>query len=233
MASILVGVDAPVAREAVRRLLESAGHRVRLAQDGGQLLRAYARESPDLLVLDAALPEQGGFELLRLVRVVDSATPVLLLSPLGGEDEVARGLALGADDFLVRPFGPREFAARVQSLLRRAALPRRAVGDDAPVFHFGGCAVHGRELELRDGRGRHIALTPRECAILRFFAAHPNEVARRGDLFEYAWGHGAMAYSRTIDTHVCALRRKLSGCGCRIETVSGMGYRLRVEAPAA
>ncbi len=233
MAGILVGVDTPHARDLVRGLLGNEGHQVRLARDGREVLRAYALECPDLLVLDVQLPDPGGLEVCRLLRAVDSQTPVLLLSPRCGEEEVAHALGTGADDFLVRPFGAREFAARVRALLRRAALPRRADAPDVPVFSLGACAVHNRELELRDAHGRCIALTPRECAILRYFATHPNEVARRGDLFDYAWGHGALAYSRTIDTHVCVLRRKLAGSGCRIESVSGMGYRLRVETPAA
>ena len=140
MAGILVGVDTPHARDLVRGLLGNEGHQVRLARDGREVLHAYALECPDLLVLDVQLPDPGGLEVCRLLRAVDSQTPVLLLSPRCGEEEVAHALGTGADDFLVRPFGAREFAARVRALLRRAALPRRADAPDVAVFSLGASA---------------------------------------------------------------------------------------------
>lgn len=233
MARILVAEDARAVREGIREILEAECHEVLEAEDGCEAFRAYALERPDLLVLDVAMPRLGGLEVCRRVRSSDAATPILLLSAKAGESDKVLGLGLGADDYVAKPFGMNELVARVNALLRRVAAVRGAGAPVGDVFPFGRWRVRESELALVDELGRRTDLTPREYAVIRYFATHPNEVVRRRALFDYAWGVGSYVYSRTLDMHVCAIRRKMAGCGWRIETVTGLGYRLRVPDTAA
>lgn len=233
MAKILVAEPDPDVRKSVRALLETEFHDVDVARNGEQALHAYMMGQPDLVVLGVRMPILGGHEVCRRIRMGDARTPLMFLSKKSGESDRVLGLELGADDYLPIPFGGAEFLARVKALLRRGrtADPEGTTPDT--VFRLGSFMVNGRELALSDGGGRRVDISLREYALLRYFTTHPNEVALRRELLEYAWGKGVYAYSRTIDTHVCTLRRKIAGCGWHIETVSGLGYRLRLEVPAA
>ncbi len=233
MAKILVAEPDSDVRESVRALLEAEFHDVDVARNGEQALHAYMLGHPDLVVLGVAMPVLGGHDVCRRIRIGDVGTPLLFLSKKSSEPDRVLGLELGADDYMPIPFGTAELLARVKALLRRKGAG--GTGGAAPdsVFRFGCFTVNGRELALCDAGGRRVAINLHEYALLRYFTTHPNEVALRRELLEYAWGKGVYAYSRTIDTHVCTLRRKIAGCGWRIETVSGLGYRLRLPAPAA
>lgn len=233
MARILVAGLARRTRNAVRTLLASEYHEVDEAQDGRAALQFYAQCRPDLVVLDSMLPSVSGFDVCREIRRDDPATAILFLSEKRAESDKVLGLELGADDYVTIPFGLAELRARVNALLRRRGALRREACATGQVFRLGCYTVNGRQLALFDGKGRQVGINQREYALLRYFTNHPNEVARRRELLDYAWGKGFFAYSRTVDTHVCQLRRKIAGCGWKIETVCGLGYRLRLPGSAA
>lgn len=233
MARILVAAAERTVGGDLRALLQSARFEVFEAHDGEESVRQYRLCGPDLVLLDADLPGVGGTDVVRRIRREDADTGLVLFSARSDEMSRALGLELGADDYVARPFGRHELVARLNAVLRRRDVSRRHLDRDAPAFRLGRCQVNGRELAVLAPDGLRIGLTAREYALLRYFSAHPNEVARRVELFDYAWGKGAYVFSRTLDTHVCALRRKIAGSGWRIETVSGMGYRLRTTETAA
>lgn len=228
MAKILVAEDDAAVRDGIKALLEAEFNQVLVATDGDEALERYRAERPQLIVLDVMMPRRNGFEVCREIRITDTQTPILFLSAKGEEADKVLGLGLGADDYLAKPFGAHELLARVGALLRRAA-PRRALPSNLPtVFRFGKFLVRGRELALIDARGHRIDISSREYALLQYFTAHPNEVLNRRELLDYVWGQGAFTYSRTIDTHICTLRRKIEKSGWCIETILGVGYRLRI-----
>lgn len=233
MAKILVAGQTNQTRQALRTLFVSGGHDVEEVQDGHGALRAYVLKRPDVVVLDVDLPTLTGYEVCREIRRGDPSTAILFLSERGAESDKVLGLELGADDYLVVPFGLCELRARVNALLRRREASAAGARNPGQVFRLGRYTVNGRELVLHCGGRAQVGISEHEYALLRYFATHPNEVARRRELLEYAWGRGVFSYSRTIDTHVCTLRRKIAGCGCRIETVCGVGYRLRLSESAA
>ena len=232
MAKILVAGPSNSTRNAVRTLLESEFHDVEEVRDGRSAVQAYLQGSPDVVVLDVSLPLLGGYDVCREIRRSDPSTGILFLSEKRDESDKVLALELGADDYVTVPFGPSELRARLNALLRRRGTPRRDRCERGLVFKLGRYTVDGRELALLDGRRRQVGITEREYALLRYFTTHANEIARRRDLLAFAWGHG-FAYSRTVDTHICALRRKIAGCGCAIETVCGVGYRFRRTESAA
>lgn len=226
MSRILLAESSPTVRKSVRDLLTSACHEVLEAADGREALRAHALQGPELVLLDRALPGVDGYDVCRRIRARDAVTPVLMLSAWADETEKVLGLRLGADDYVVRPFGRHELLARIDALLRRARVQETGRVDAHAVFNLGENVVDGRALSLTDAQGRRTRISQREHALLRYFAAHPGEIARRRDLFTYAWGAHVSVFSRTLDTHISALRRKISSLGCRLEAVSGVGYRL-------
>ena len=233
MARILVAAVGRTVAGDLKALLQDARFEVCEAGDGQETFRRYQLERPDLVLLDADLTGLDGADVVRRIRREDSDTGIVLFSARSDELTRTLGLELGADDYVARPFGRHELIARLNAVLRRRDVSRRRPGADGTAFDLGTWRVNGRELAVHAPDGGRIDLTPREYALLRYFSAHPNEVARRADLFDYAWGRGAYVFSRTLDTHVCTLRRKIAGSGWRIETVSGMGYRLRTADSAA
>ena len=233
MAKILVAGHGGHMWNALRTLLVSEFHDVEEVQDGRAALQAYVQGRPDIVVLDVTLPLLGGYDVCREIRRGDPSTAILFLSEKRGESDKVLGLELGADDYATIPCGLPELRARVNALLRRRGTPRLETCEQGLVFRLGRYVVNGRELALHDGRGRQIGISRHEYALLRYFTTHPNEIARRKELLNFAWGHDFFAYSRTVDTHVCTLRRKIRGCGCAIETVCGVGYRLRHRESAA
>ena len=219
---ILIVDDDPRLREVVQIALERAGHRCLTAADGQQALDRAARESPDLIVLDVGLPEVDGFEVCRRLRGRGDAVPVLFLT--AREDEIDRvvGLELGADDYVTKPFSPRELVARVAAILKRArpATGPQAVTQGALVLDV---AAHACTVA-----GRPVALTATEMAILARLAGRPGQVQARPALVDAVFGPGSPVSDRTLDSHLRNLRAKLAEAGCAdaIETVHGVGLRL-------
>ena len=218
---VLVVDDQKPIVETCRLYLEHAGFEVVVAFNGEQAL-AEARESrPDLIVLDLLLPRLDGREVCRRLRAEGVTVPVVMLTALATEDDRVAGLELGADDYLVKPFSPRELVARVRAILRRA--PAAAGG----VLRFEGLELdRAARRALVDGRA--VELTPREWALLEALATHPFRAFTRAELLERAFGDEAGVLERPVDAHVMNLRRRVEpdpANPVRIVTVFGVGYR--------
>ncbi|WP_025323085.1 winged helix-turn-helix domain-containing protein [Deferrisoma camini] len=205
--------------------LEAAGFETAQALTGHEALRAAAEVRPDLVVLDVMLPDLQGFEVLRILRSRDATreVPVILLTARGGEPDRLAGFELGADDYVVKPFSPRELVARVRAVLKRAANPEAGA---RPIRHG--------ELEIDPGArrvwrgGQEVELAPQEYRLLEFLASHPNRVYSREALLQHAWDPDVVVDPRTVDVHVRRLRARLEPDPTRprwIETVRGAGYR--------
>ncbi len=220
-ARILVVDDDAKTVASVRLYLEHAGYAVDTAADGRAAVeRARATPRPDLVVLDRMLPHLDGLAVCRLVRG-ESGIPVILLTARAAEADRLEGLDLGADDYVTKPFSPRELVARVRAVLRRT---QPAVAETLVV---GALTIDtARHAVAVSGRG--VDLTPREFAILATLARAPGRVFSRQALRERAFGEDSDALDRTVDAHVMKLRRKLAtaGEGAAVETVFGVGYRL-------
>lgn len=211
----------------LRNNLEIEGHEVEVAGDGQAGLERMRSWSPDLVILDLMLPKVDGFRVLRTLRQEGHTVPVLILSARGEEADKVRGLRLGAEDYVTKPFGILELLARVEVLLRgKIRLPAVAAG---AVERFGDIVVDpGRRTVTR--AGAPVDLAPKEFDLLLALLRRRGEVATRLDLLAEVWGYSAAAVTRTIDTHVAELRRKLEADPAtprHILTVRKAGYRLQ------
>jgi DNA-binding response OmpR family regulator len=228
MARILVVDDEPHIVDVVSAYLVREGHQVTTASDGDVALERVAADRPDLVVLDVMLPKRSGFDVLRELRAAGPSPAVILLTARDELVDRVAGLEIGADDYVAKPFEPRELVARVGAVLRRTAAPA-ASGASAPAT--------GRELfdvlidmDAREAvrAGRPLELTRVEFDLLAALAAHPGVVLTREQLGEAVFGESFDAFDRTIDSHVKNLRRKLGDRpdgGSYVETVRGVGYR--------
>jgi len=220
---VLVVDDDLTVRDVVRRYLELAGHQVALADNGEDALAWIAENDPDLVVLDLMLPGIDGLEVCRRLRLT-SAVPIVMLTALGEEENRIAGLQLGADDYVTKPFSPRELALRVSSVLRRsgAAVPALAAKELAD-----GDLVLDLTARRANLRGAELSLTTREFDLLAYFLAHPGEAFTREQLLEKVWGWDFGDQS-TVTVHVRRLREKIEESPAkptRITTVWGVGYR--------
>jgi DNA-binding response OmpR family regulator len=222
--TILVVDDEKDLVQMVRYNLEQAGYDVIAAHDGKAGLEVALRHRPDAVVLDWMMPGLDGLEVCRQLRA-DARTarlPVIMLTAKAAEPDRVVGLEMGADDYLVKPFSPRELVARVKALLRRRAQ------EDAPpdVLRRGDLVVDAVRHAVTC-RGKAVELTPTEFRILQFLAARPGRVFSRDEILEGALERDEAVVARTVDVHVTALRKKLGRAGDRIETVRGFGYRFQ------
>ncbi len=223
MATVLVVDDEPIVREVVVRYLAREGHRTLEAADGNAARDAIKRADPDLVVLDVMLPGTDGLELCKWIRST-SELPVIMLTARGEEADRIVGLELGADDYVTKPFSPRELAARVRSVLRRATPADAAV----ECLTFGDVEL---ERATRDARkaGAEVRLTAKEFDLLWFLASHPRRVFSRDQLMASVWGYTAALDTGTVTVHVRRLREKLEDSPSEprhLQTVWGVGYRL-------
>ena len=225
MARVLVVDDDGHIRDVVRFALEQAGHEVDEAADGAEAQVRFAQHPCDLIVLDIIMPEQDGLDVCRHIRA-RSRVPIIFLSSRDEELDRVLGLELGADDYLSKPFSPRELVARVKAVLRRSASPPP---ESAPAEVL----AHGPlQMDLARHRCRwrdaEVPLTVTEFALLRGLLASPGRVLTRNGLVDRAYGHGHVISERTVDSHIRRIRRKLAALDADpVETVYGLGYRLR------
>ncbi|MFI6522256.1 response regulator [Spirillospora sp. NPDC050679] len=221
---VLVVDDDPTVAEVVARYLERDGHRVECVADGRQALRRIMDRPPDLVVLDLMLPGMDGLEVCRRVRET-SLVPVVMLTALGAETDRLVGLETGADDYVTKPFSPRELALRVRSVLRRArAVP--APAGDAGTLRDGDLVVDVSAHEAFQG-GERLTLTSREFDLLAFLLRHPRRAFTRDELLDRVWDW-SFGDSSTVTVHVRRLREKIEddpAAPSRIVTVWGVGYR--------
>jgi len=210
-------------REVVVRYLAREGHRTLEAADGETARTAIERSEPDLVVLDVMLPGTDGLELCRWIRST-SGLPVIMLTARGEEADRIVGLELGADDYITKPFSPRELAARVRSVLRRSTPTETT----AELLSFGSIELESATRETRKG-GEQVRLTAKEFDLLWFLASHPRRVFSRDQLMAKVWGYTAALDTGTVTVHVRRLREKIEidpSEPLHLETVWGVGYRL-------
>lgn len=227
MKRILVVEDNKDLAFGLRSNLSMEGYDVRVAATGPDGLRQAKMFRPNLVVLDLMLPQMNGFEVLEDIREAGLAMPVLILSARGEEIDKVRGLRLGADDYVTKPFGLMELIARVEAILRRSeAFERSDTGDERIVIqHIEICPRTRSVLK----HGKHVKLAPKEFDLLVELVRNEGAIVSRIDLMKTVWGHASTIVSRTVDTHVAELRRKLEVDPSRpslILTVRKAGYRL-------
>jgi two-component system, OmpR family, phosphate regulon response regulator PhoB len=222
MTTVLVVDDEPTIREIVVGYLKRDGYRTLEAADGNRARELLESETPNLVVLDVMLPGTDGLELCRWIRS-RSKLPVIMLTARGEESDRIVGLELGADDYITKPFSPRELAARVRSVLRRAEPPQT----EEEQLSFDGLVLDAGAREVRR-LGKPVRLTAKEFDLLWFLASHPRRVFSRDDLMRRIWGYSAALDTGTLTVHVRRLREKLEDDPSRprhLETVWGIGYR--------
>jgi DNA-binding response OmpR family regulator len=218
---ILVVDDEANIRDLARLYLEKEGYKVLLAQDGAQALKLVAEQELAFIVLDLMLPEVDGWEVCRRVRA-QSNVPILMLTARDDDIDKIVGLEMGADDYLTKPFNPRELVARVRAILRRVNSTQGAGGNE--VRQIGQVTIDPSSREVTVA-GRRVALRTKEFDLLLTLADHQNMVLSRDQLLDLVWGYEFYGQTRTVDVHIAHLREKL-GDSLSIETVWGMGYKL-------
>lgn len=220
---ILIIEDDAAILELIRFHLEGEGFRVVQATDGRSGLAQFEKVRPDLILLDLMLPEIDGMEVCRRIRKT-SNVPIIMLTAKGQEDDRVHGLQIGADDYVTKPFSPRELVARIEAVLRRS-------GHAAPseLLQAGELHLDRKRRRVLVG-GQEVELTPKEFDLLALFMQHRGEVLDREYLLEQVWGYEYIGGTRTLDVHVRRLRQKIGDDPQRpryIETVHGVGYRFK------
>ena len=218
---ILLVDDEPSIVQLARLYLERENFRVEVAGDGEAALESVKRLNPALVVLDLMLPKLDGFEVCRRLRSGNIPVAILMLTARDEDIDKILGLELGADDYLTKPFNPRELVARVKAILRRAERTAQA----GSSIHIGNLVIDATRRELRIG-DQILELRTQEFELLLILAGQPGRVFTRQQLLQQAWGFDFYGQTRTVDVHIAHLRKKLAGSSVNIETVTGIGYKL-------
>lgn len=222
--TILIADDEANIRDLARLYLEKEGYRVVAVDDGAQALAEIRREPPNLLVLDLMMPEMDGWEVCRRVRQ-ESNLPILMLTARDEDIDKIIGLEMGADDYLTKPFNPRELVARVRAILRRVDA---GGASGAKLRRVGNVEIDpgGREVRVN---GERVVMRAKEFDLLLTLADHLNIALSRDQLLDLVWGYDFYGQTRTVDVHIAHLRDKLAGSNLEIETVWGRGYKLLIK----
>jgi DNA-binding response OmpR family regulator len=223
-ARVLVAEDDRMQADLLRVYLERDGHSVLVVADGRAALERSREHRPDLIVLDVMMPLVDGLDVCRILRG-ESKVPILLLTARSTEDDLLLGLDIGADDYITKPFSPRELTARVRALLRRAG---RIPAQETAILSVGDLTVDAGRFEVRV-QGRPIVLTAKEFGILQVLAGEPGRVFTRAQIIDRAFGFDQFVEARTIDAHVMNLRKKIETDPTQpryLQTVYGRGYRM-------
>ena len=228
MARILIVEDSPDIALLIRHCLERAGHVAQVCASGPEAL-AYARTHPaDAMVLDLMLPGMDGLLVCQALRqeARTASLPIIMLTARGEESDRVRGLELGADDYLVKPFSPKELVARVAALLRRVDRPKAA----APLLRYGTLTIDSERHLVQIG-GDEVRLTAKEFLLLRYLVEHRGRVLSRDVLLTDVWGYQYTGGTRTVDVHVRRLREKIPLLATGITTIKQFGYKLGEPPP--
>ncbi len=219
---ILLVDDESSILQLARMYFERDGFRVQEAMDGEAALEAIAKHHPALIVLDVMLPKLAGFDVCRKLRASGDQTPIIMLTARDEDIDKILGLELGADDYLTKPFNPRELIARTKAILRRSDNKKQA---DTNPIHRGDLTIipFSREVRLAS---QTLELRAQEFDLLLTLAEQPGRVFSREQLLQLAWGFDFYGQTRTVDVHIAHLRKKLEGSTVKIETVTGVGYKL-------
>jgi DNA-binding response OmpR family regulator len=226
--TILIADDEAGIRDLARLYLEKEGFRVQMAENGAQAVAQVRQNPPALIVLDLMMPEMDGWEVCRRIRT-ESDLPILILTARDEDIDKIVALEMGADDYLTKPFNPRELVARVRAILRRVGGNRPS--GDRPR-QLGRLAIDPASREVSID-GNSVPLRAREFDLLLVLADHTNQVLSRDQLLDMAWGYEYYGQTRTVDVHVAHLRERLAGSGVEIETVWGRGYKMSVREEGA
>ncbi len=221
MAKILIVDDEPRIRELIREHLQHAGYTCEEAADGSSALAQVTAAGYDLVILDLMMPFMDGMTCLREMRARRINTPVIILTARGEEYDKLAGLESGADDYVVKPFSPRELVARVKAVLNRTLARSEATGS---VMTFGELSIDTASHTVRVG-GEEIGLTPKEFDLLVFLASNKGIALSREKILQKVWNYDYFGEDRTVDTHVKMLRGHLGACRSYIATVWGVGYK--------
>ena len=226
-ASILIVEDEPAIQELVAYTCSSNGYSVRRADSVRAAREAIGAELPDMVLLDWMLPDRPGVELLKDLRTADRTRtlPVIMLTARGSEADRVVGLDTGADDYVVKPFSPRELASRIRAVFRR-----RAPQHSGEAVEYGPIAIDPARHEVRAG-GKPVRIGLAEFKLLSFLVSHPDRVFSRTQLLDSVWGDHVFIEERTVDVHVLRLRKALAPFDAQhlVQTVRGMGYRLSTQ----
>lgn len=222
---IAIVEDEPDILKLVAHSLEKAGYEVQSCSTGEQLLSAIKSKTPDLFILDLMLPDWDGFDLCREIRGKKEMkhTPIIMLTARTQESDRILGLELGADDYVTKPFFPRELVARVRARLRRIPEKKKKI----PSITIGVMRIN-LEQHLVDVENEEIQLTSSEYRILELLTQKPGNVYGRDEMLEYLWGEEKVVIGRTIDVHINHLRKKLKSAGTYIKNIRGFGYKIEV-----
>ncbi|MFH1876042.1 MAG: response regulator transcription factor [Candidatus Omnitrophota bacterium] len=207
-------------------LLNSEGYEVTFASNGAEALHLYGRQKPNLILLDIMIPEKSGYDVCKEIRKTDRTTPILMLTAKGQEVDKVVGLELGADDYIVKPFGVKELLARVRASLRRARACDERSKDDNPIA-FADVFIDPKTLKGNKGK-KVFSVIVREIELLQLFLKHDGEVIDRFSLLNHVWGLNYEGTTRTLDQHIANLRKKIEDNPSRpkhILTVHSVGYR--------
>jgi two-component system, OmpR family, alkaline phosphatase synthesis response regulator PhoP len=223
---LLVDDEASIVQLA-RLYLEREGYQVQSVGDGVAALRAVGEAHPAVMVLDVMLPELDGLEVCKRLRAAGNPLPIIMLTARDEDIDKILGLELGADDYMTKPFNPRELVARVKAQLRRRDFSTAGQGTRSGIERlvFGNLEIDVERREVRCG-GELIELRAQEFEVLIILAQSQGRVMTRDQLLNLAWGYDFMGQTRTVDVHIAQLRRKLGACGATIETVTGVGYKM-------
>jgi len=222
---ILVVDDEPNIVQLARLYLERDGYAITSVGNGQKALDVVRAQQPDLVVLDVMLPQVDGFEVCRRLRAEDNPVPIIMVTARDDDIDKILGLELGADDYLTKPFNPRELVARVRAVLRRGAPPQQMT-PQAPL-EIGDLVIDiaGREVLINNSP---VELRTQEFEVLKVLAENKGIVLSREQLLSKAWGYDFYGQTRTVDVHIAQLRRKIAASEIQIETVTGIGYKLVV-----
>jgi two-component system, OmpR family, alkaline phosphatase synthesis response regulator PhoP len=221
---ILLVDDEPSIVQLARMYLERENFRVESAADGETALDVVKRSNPQLIVLDVMLPKLDGFEVCRRLRAEKSPVAIIMLTARDEDIDKILGLELGADDYMTKPFNPRELVARIKAILRRA---ERVSQLDADPIRLGDLTIDPARREVHIA-GQILDVRTQEFEVLLAFASQPGRVFTREQLLQQAWGFDFYGQTRTVDVHVAHLRKRLADSSVTIETVTGVGYKLVV-----
>jgi two-component system OmpR family response regulator len=223
---VLVVEDDPRIFDVLEYALKAEGYEVQTAQRGREAIEIAKRSSPSLIVLDVGLPDIDGFEVCRSVRTF-SDVPIMFLTSRSDEIDRVVGLEIGGDDYVVKPFSPRELLARIKAIRRRNDRPTTSATENQleNELRYGPITIDSERFRIQC-QGREIALTAQEFKLLELLVRHPGRVFTREQVLNRAWAEGGLVTDRTIDVHIKSLRKKF-GKFEFIETVRGIGYRAR------
>ncbi len=226
--TILIVDDEANICELIRLYVEKEGYHAIIARDGGQAMELFRTSSPDMVLLDVMLPVKDGWQVCREIRAVDN-TPIIMLTAKGETFDKVLGLELGADDYMVKPFEPKELLARIKAVLRRS-LGQKETEEEEKELRFDGLSINQETYEVTLDE-KKVEMPPKEFELLYFLAQNTNKVFTRDQLLDEIWGYEFFGDSRTVDVHIKRIREKIENedRNWHLKTVWGVGYKFEVE----